>query len=189
MRIKNVKSLWMSLLFCLPFVLWFGARWYTSFMFDVNCGQHIKRAADSNTVELAHQEMDVAVSYLDMRNIKSGYTTIFTFLWLPPNEDVGFWYTNLKTSRDELRNFIASHKDDEKGKQVRQEQQAMVLMKLRQTLLDHTHDHGESVTMPGGIGLFPGNMGWFWTGWLTFFIGLVLGGLNFWEFFIANDHL
>ncbi len=36
----------------------------------------------------------------------SGYTSI---LWQTPDEDIGFWYTNLKASQQELQNLQSNN--------------------------------------------------------------------------------
>jgi len=41
----------------LPLLLWAGLRMYKIVVWDINCGGHIKRAADSNTPELATQDL------------------------------------------------------------------------------------------------------------------------------------
>jgi hypothetical protein len=75
----------------------------------------------------------------------SGYTSI---LWQTPDEDIGFWYTNLKASQQELQN-LQSNSALEKTN---------VLIKLRETLLDV----GERtrVTEPEGLSVYPNNKLW-----------------------------
>ena len=161
-RCSEVKwsHLWLALLCFLPLTALLSVRWYKSVMFDVDCGGHLKRAADANTVELALKEMDMVVDYADKHKLTTGYTTIFTPLWLPPNEDVAFWYTNIRSSRDELKKVKSSATQEERG---------VVLLKLRQTLLDHTGQKGESITVPPGISIFPTNQ--------AFFMVICLAGL------------
>jgi hypothetical protein len=115
-----------------------------SIQWDRAVGGHLKRAADANSVELAKQELEVVVKYLDEHNIKTGYTSVF---WTTPDEDVGFWYTNITTCLNQLKALPEHATQGEKD---------MVLMKLRQTLLDHKGGH-ETVTEPSGIHLFPSN--------------------------------
>ena len=135
-------------LLLIPLLLWMGIRIYRNISFDIDCGGHIKRAADANTVELATQEMKVVIGHLERNGMTTGYTSI---LYRTPNEDVGFWYTNLKSSLDEL----------EKVKpEASQLERSNLLLKLRQTLLDHSGNQGEAVTKPSGISLFPNNVGY-----------------------------
>jgi len=153
----------------LPILTYIGVRFYVGFMWDVNCGQHLKRAADANTVEMARDELGNALKYLEDHKTTEGYTTILTPLWLPPNEDVGFWFRNLKASHTELCKV---------GPTTTQEERGVVLLKLRQTLLDHTGQRGEKITAPSGIAFFPYNLSWFLCGVVCVFIGLPGGILT-----------
>ena len=63
-------------------------------------------------------------------------------------EDVEFWYTNIKTCLTQINELPLTATQGEKD---------LVLMKLRQTLLDH-HGGKEVVTVPEGISVFPRNL-------------------------------
>lgn len=159
----------LAVLFCVPTVFWVGTRIVKGVVFDINCEGHLKRAADANTVEMAAQELDLALKYLEQNNMTSGYTAV---LWNSPDTDVGFFYNNLKSSRDEL-NKVTS--------ETTQLERTNVLMKLRETLLDHG-DHGDHVTLPDGISVFPHTVFWFWSGWFVVFllvIGIIFGIIAF----------
>ena len=128
------------------FVLWTGARLYKSEVtWEQNVDGHLKRAADANTLDLAKEELDGVVKYLEENGVTSGYTSI---MWRTPNEDIGFWYKNLKKSVEELARCQETCKT--------QLEQTNVLMKLRETLVDT----GQSVkpTDPGGASIYPNNM-------------------------------
>ena len=142
-------------------LLWGGLRIYNYVVFGIDCEGHIKRAADANTIELAKQEMTVVVRYLEERGFTSGYTSV---LYRTPDEDIGFWYSNLKASLGEL---------DKIGSDASQLEKSNVLIKLRETLLDH--DGSLSVTCPEGMSIYPGNAAYFFAG----ILGLVLlvGGI------------
>lgn len=148
-------KLLLGILLCLPFLLWGGVRTYKSIRFDIDCGGHLKRAADANSVELATQEMEVVMSYLEREGHTSGYTSV---LWRTPDEDVGFWYQNLKSALDELKRVKPDTTPLERTN---------ILMKLRETLLDSGKD-GASITVPPGISVFPNNTPYFIWGWLSF---------------------
>ncbi|OGZ72000.1 MAG: hypothetical protein A2908_00980 [Candidatus Staskawiczbacteria bacterium RIFCSPLOWO2_01_FULL_38_12b] len=128
----------------LPLPLWIGIRVYRAVVFKIECSGHIKRAADANTTELASQEMKVVVDYLEQHSMTSGYTSV---LYRTPDEDVGFWYINLKSSLEELKKVKTG---------TSQLERSNLLLKLRQTLLDQK-EMGESVTTPKGISIFPHN--------------------------------
>ena len=155
------KVLGVMLLFLV--LLWAGFRIYNSIVYDIDCGGHIKRAADANTVELATQEMKTVVSYLEARGMTNGYTSV---LYRTPNEDIGFWYQNLKASLGELEKITP---------ETTQLERSNVLIKLRETLLDH--GQSVSVTQPSGISIYPNNVAYAWFGWLgliAVIVGVVL---------------
>jgi len=160
---KQVRDLLLMLtsILCLTFVfLWGGTRIYKSIRFNIDCGGHLKRAADANSVDLATQEMETAVSYLEREGYTSGYTSV---LWRTPDEDVGFWYQNLKSALEEL-------------KQVKHDttplERSNLLMKLRETLVD-SGNYGVIVTVPAGISVFPKNTLYFIWGFIPFTVGFL----------------
>jgi hypothetical protein len=140
----SVRKVSASLLLCLPLLVWCGDRMYRVVRFDIECSGHLKRAADANSVELAVQEMETVVEYLEGKRMTSGYTSIF---FRSPDEDVGFWYKNLKSARDELSRVEPETSSLERTN---------ILMKLRETLVDEG-TNGVTVTVPAGITVFPYN--------------------------------
>lgn len=139
-----------------------GGRIYQKIVFKQEVSGYLKRAADANTIDLAKQELGIAVAYLEANNMTEGYTSIF---YRTPDEDVGFWYQNLKASLNELEN-LQSNSALEKTN---------VLIKLRETLLDS----GEKtrVTIPEGLHVFPNNGLWALLGWtalIFFLVGFVM---------------
>jgi len=117
---------------------------YKHVMFDRGCGGHLKRAADANSVEIATQELEVALTYMKENKLTEGYTSV---IYTTPDEDVGFWYKNITASLEELKSLPPGASPLERTN---------VLMKLRETLLDK-HDGSEKVTAPSGIAVFPAN--------------------------------
>jgi len=140
-----------------------GFRIQKGIVFDQNVSGILKRAADANTIDLAKQELGKAITYLEKNNLTSGHTSI---LWETPDEDIGFWYQNLKASHTELENL----------KSVSALERTNVLMKLRETLLDT----GEKtkVTVPEGLPVYPNNK--FWAGLMLLAIALGSGGFGIW---------
>lgn len=116
-------------------------------MFNQNCGGHLELAANSNTIPAALSELNIALEYLEENHLNTGYTSIF---WRTPDEDIHFWFTNLKSARNEL----AAVPDDASPLE-----KSNMLIKLRETLLAHGKD-GEYVTMPDGISRYPSNGLW-----------------------------
>ncbi len=138
---KNV----ISVVLILISVVLFGLRISKSVTLKQNVTGYLKRAADANTIELAEQELTKVINYLEANNITSGYTSI---LWKTPNEDIDYWYRNLKASQLELQTLQSESALERTN----------VLIKLRETLVDV----GEStkVTVPKGLAVFPDNKLW-----------------------------
>jgi hypothetical protein len=112
--------------------------------FNIGCAGRLKRAADANTVAMAAIELDAALAYMEQNSLTDDYTSI---IYNTPNEDIGFWYQNLKASRAEL---------DKISEESSQLEKSNVLMKLRETILDDTKN-GAAVTIPTGISRYPFN--------------------------------
>lgn len=115
--------------------------------FNQNCGGYLKRAADANSVELAKQELQKALKYMEDNELTSGYTSV---LWRTPDEDIAFWYNNIKTSYEELCALPETASGLEKSN---------MLMKLRETLTDEG-EKGTTLTKPDGISRYPHNTFW-----------------------------
>ncbi len=129
-------------------VLAFGAcETVVAVKFSINVTDRLKRAADANTVGTAIKELDSVISYLEQNNVTEGYTSV---IYETPDEDVGFWYNNLKSSLVELRSLPESSTTLEKSN---------ALMKLRETILD-SGKSSDKVTEPDGISRFPSNLAW-----------------------------
>jgi hypothetical protein len=112
-----------------------------------NCTGYLKRAADANTVETAKEELQKSIKYLEANNLTKGYTSI---LWQTPDEDIEFWYKNLKASENELMKVDSTTTSVEKTN---------LLMKLRETLLDNG-EKGDCLTVPSGLSRYPNNEIW-----------------------------
>ncbi len=152
-----------AVLLCLSFLGWAGVRIKERITFEQNVEGHLKRASDANTINLAEKELAGAIAYLEKIGMTSGYTSV---LWKTPDEDIGFWYQNLKASLEELHMV---------PKEATQLEKSNILIKLRETLVDHG-EGGVEVTAPHGASIFPNNTMYFWWGviGLVFFIGGVI---------------
>ena len=127
--------------------LWLAVMiWFISLRveFNQNCTGYLKQAADANTIELAIDRLDKAIEYAEIKNLTDGYTSV---LWKTEDENIGFWYKNLKASRVELEKALNSS----------QMEQTNVLMKLRETLTDN-NENGTYITYPSGLWKYPNNM-------------------------------
>lgn len=123
-----------------------GMRISKSIAFKQNVKGILKHAADANTIELAKEELTKVITYLEQNDLTTGYTSI---VWKTPDEDIDFWYRNLKASLRELEKI---------GPETTSLEKTNVLIKLRETLLDS----GERtrVTYPEGISVYPHNKMW-----------------------------
>ena len=112
--------------------------------FQQGCEGYLKQAADANSVELALDRLNKAVKYCEDNGLTKGYTSVF---WRTEDENIGFWYQNLKTCQKELQMA--------KGKS--QLEQTNVLMKVRESLTDNG-EKGTELTYPDGIEAYPNNV-------------------------------
>ena len=115
--------------------------------FDQQCGGYLKQAADANTVELALERITTALDYMEKHNLTHGYTSV---LWKTEDENVEFWYRNVKACKEEL----------EAGLEGTQLEKTNLLMKVRETLIDNKGEDGDQLTVPPGITRFPYNGLW-----------------------------
>ncbi len=155
----KVVSLVLAILVTVVFCVYLGVVVYKDVIFDRGCEGRIKRAADANTIELATKEMEAVVAYAKANGLTEGYTSI---LYQTPDEDVRFWYSNLTASLQELKTVKPDATQLEKSN---------VLIKLRETLLDHGQK--VSVTYPSGIPVFPYNIAYAIWGWVSFLLAIV----------------
>lgn len=131
-------------IFTTLFILYLIVSIIFMIQFKIGCKDRLKRAADANTIELAKEELTAVISYLEEKNLTSGYTSV---LYKTPDEDIGFWYKNLNSSLIELKNVNQNSSQLEKSN---------ILLKLRETILDDSKN-GTSVTSPDGISKYPFN--------------------------------
>ena len=155
--------------------LWLAAMaWFICLRveFKQNCTGYLKQAADANTIELAIDRLDKAIDYVELQDWTDGYTSI---LWRTEDENIGFWYKNIKASRVEL----------EKALDASQMEQTNVLMKLRETLTESGED-GTYITYPCGLWKYPHNMEFAIFAWIIHIILIVMWIL--WFIKLANEY-
>ena len=134
-----------SIVLILISIVIFGIRISKSIELKQNATGYLKRAADANTIALAEEELSKAIGYLESNDLTSGYTSI---LWKTPDEDIEFWYKNLKASQVELQNLNSESALERTN----------VLIKLRETLVDQGQK--TKVTVPRGLSVYPNNKLW-----------------------------
>jgi hypothetical protein len=83
-------------------------------------------------------------------------------MWKTEDENIGFWYSNLKASQQELTEALGSS----------QLEQTNVLMKLRETLTEPT-DSGVAITCPSGLWKYPNNAMYAVIAWVVNILGFV----------------
>ena len=136
--------------------------------FNQDCAGYLKQTADANTAEIALQRITLALDYIERNHLTEGYTSV---LWNTEDENVGFWYENIKACKAELKACL-------NGTQL---EKSNVLMKVRESLTDDT-----SLTIPKGISRYPHNTSWMIFGWLSTL--LIIGGIA-WILFLLEDYL
>lgn len=129
----------------LPIVIWVLIRVIAMVQFNMHCGGYMELAATANTVEMARTEMEKVVRYAEQNGLTEGYTSV---VWKSPSQDVGFWYKNLKSALQELRDTDPNATTLEKSN---------MLMKLRESLTRDSGDSGTENVVPAGISIFPYN--------------------------------
>ena len=148
---KNAKAFLALAIICTVLSgIWAANRIVKAVSFNLNCEAYIKRTADASTIEMAKTELAKAIDYAERNNLTEGIVSVFL---KNPQNDIGFWYGNMKAAYEELDNLPEDAAPLEKTN---------VLMKLRESLTDNSGDNGTSVTVPDGISIYPGNVAYFW---------------------------
>ena len=156
----------LAIIFTVLFVAFATVRIVKAVSFNFNCEAYMKRAADANTVEMAKTELAKAIDYAEKNDLTEGIVSIFL---KNPQNDLGFWYNNMKAGYDELDSLPTNATSLEKTN---------VLMKLRESLTYNDSSNGTTVTVPMGISVYPNNVLYFW--WATLSI---IGMCVFWTLF------
>jgi len=137
--------------------------------FNQNCSGYLKQAADANTPEIALERIDKALDYIEAHRLTYGYTSI---LYKTEDENVGFWYNNIKACKGELEACL----------DCTQLEKSNVLMKVRESLTDNG-ESGTVLTVPTGIHKYPHN----WMFGILNFLSTILGLFFIVGFFTLLD--
>jgi preprotein translocase subunit SecF len=160
----GVVKLLVGLFLILIFVGLMGYDAYRGITYDIDVGGHLKLAAKANTPDIALGEMNISLKAMEARGYTEGFTSV---LYRTPDEDVGYWYRNMKATRDSLAAL---------DKNATQLEESNVLMKLRESIVDDSVS-SESLKDPPGIQNYPYN-GILalieFVGFILFIIGIVL---------------
>lgn len=146
-----------------------AAQFVIHVQYDRDVKGHLKRASDANQVTLAIDEIETALEGMDRRGLvcAEGASCYTSILYTTPDEDIGFWRTNIEQTLSDLRDIP----EDADHLTV-----SNTLMKVRETLLD-AGESGDYVTSPSGTSLFPNNTVWAIFGWLSL-LGCCVFGLG-----------
>jgi hypothetical protein len=138
--------------------------------FKQECSGYLKQAADANTPEIALQRIDKALAYIEANDLTDGYTSV---LWRTEDENIGFWYENIKACKKELEGCLNST----------QLEKTNVLMKVRESLTD-SGEKGTTLTIPSGIHKYPNNTLWAILLWVSI---LAMIADIIWMMWISED--
>lgn len=156
---KITKGNFCIALVCISIIslcIWAGVRIYASFRFNTTIDGYLDNYAESGTLEEAEKNLSLALEALENRNLDSGQISIF---FNDPNENLGIWYQNLVSSRDELHFSLAESPAD----------QSIILDKQKTGL----SASGKYVSKPSGISIYPYNKQFFWWSIISL-LGLIL---------------
>lgn len=123
---------------------------YQYIEFNRNCGGYLRRAASSNNIERASQELQKAIDYIEENNLTKGSTHV---IYSSPECDLEFWYENLRDALRDLHNF---HQYEDATAVSNQ------LMKLHETIIFSNQNGGESLNIPPNIYIYPFHKIVFW---------------------------
>ena len=129
-------------------------RIVSDIQYDRNIEGFLKQTADSNSIELAEERLEMAIAGIDRDGICPNFqdktaqchTSIF---WRTPDENVAFWRRNLSDTLTGLKNMSPKDRQDESKSGIQ-------LVKVRETLLD-SGKSGDFVTSPQGISVYGNN--------------------------------
>lgn len=144
------------IMFLASLCIWAGVRFYASCKFDTTIDGYLDNYAESGTLEEAEKNLSLALEALEDRNLTSGQISIF---FNNPNENLGIWYQNLVSSRDELSSALTESPV----------KQSIILDKQKTWL----SDGGKHVSKPDGIEIYPYNKQFFWWSIISL-LGLIL---------------
>lgn len=149
-----------------------GACIVKSIQFNQQCAGYLKQAADANSAELSLERLNLAIDYVEKHGLTDGYTSV---LWKTEDENIGYWYRNLKTCQSELEGCLESP----------QLEKSNVLMKVRESLTDDSKD-GTSLTIPSGMSRYPNNGAWGLARFISYL--LILAGLCLCIYAYENEY-
>lgn len=91
-RSDTMRKFFFGCLLCIPFLFLSSCGCYRWIIFDRNCNGWLENSSNAQTVELAHDRLSRAITYVESHNLKNGSTH---FLWSTPQTQLSLWYENL----------------------------------------------------------------------------------------------
>mgnify|MGYP000564814684 CR=1 FL=1 len=113
---------------------------YLGTQFKINCGDYLKQASNANSTRMASNSLESALYFVEKNELTHGHTSAF---YNTPDEDLGYWYRNIRSAKQELDAIPDSTSNLEKSN---------VLIKLKESLTD-----GGKIIVPRGISKHPHN--------------------------------
>lgn len=129
--------------------------------FEAECSDYLSRAANATNIDIATEELDKALGYIERNGLTKGFTSV---VYKTPDEDLGFWYQNIKAANAELKSMPDT---------ISNLEESNMLLKLRETLTESSKD-GNYVVVPAGASRYPNNA-WYVYG-VAIFLVLVAAG-------------
>ena len=151
----------------LSLLVFIGVRVRASYLFEMNCSMFLKRAADAATPAIAGESLDQALGYIEAHRLTTGFTSV---IWRTPNEDIGFWYRNIRSARGVI-NELSPHSS--------LLEQSNVLIRVREVLTDH--NEVTFVTVPSGISIYPHNQAYLIWGFLSGVLCIIMLSMMLWK--------
>lgn len=158
----------------LPGCGWCAGSWYKGWRFGIDCEQYLTQASNASTVEVAKDRLDRAIGYLEGNGMTRGNTGVII---QTPAKDVGYWYANLVSAREELDDPTIADSSIS---------QTNMLMKLREVLTDNG-SQGSHLVLPGPVYYVPNRAAWYWTGWIVFLLAIPGSVLTLFVTFIVLE--
>ena len=147
-----------------PFV-YYGAMIVRGIEFNIDCTGYLSLAVNANSVEIAEERLTTAIEYLEANNMTSGDCKFI--IANRPENNIDFWYTNLKSAQAQLREIITNNTASELEK-------SNVLIKLRETLLDDNE-----LVIPENLWIYPNQT-------IIIIFAIIMGGLLIFAFVIIS---
>ncbi len=145
----------------LGFIVWLSIVGVSAMMFNKNCGDYLLLASNSGSLHHAKGNLKKAIDYIEKEELTEGFTSV---IYETPDEDVGYWYQNLKVAYQDL----------EKVDSASSLEQTNMLMKFRETILGKE----DQIVYPDGISYYPHNTILFILVWGSVLLFLFAGGFE-----------